>query len=154
MMAPPTNGHRILLYGQDSTLLHTRRLVLASAGFDVDTVCSLEQFLEFAEKADPLYELFILCHTVPVDERGQILPVAIKRTAGLYQLQRMEAPPRLVETASEIMANPDYVRTILSPVRQAKAGRRFSAGQAYRFAARSISFLQYCSFHGAACYSQ
>jgi hypothetical protein len=105
MIAPPANGHKILVYGNDSSLLHTRRLVLASAGFEVDTVSDLTQFRHFANSAEPPYELFILCHTVTEAERRQIGLIAVDRRVGLYQLERMEPPPLLVDTTSEIMSD-------------------------------------------------
>jgi hypothetical protein len=105
MSAPPTNGHRILVYGRDSSLLHTRRLVLAAAGYDTDTVSDLRLLRQFIERSDPPYELLILCHTVPVEERAVISSITRNAKLGLYQLQRMEPPPRLVGTASSLMQN-------------------------------------------------
>jgi DNA-binding response OmpR family regulator len=69
MFAPPTNGYRILVYGRDSTLLGTRRMLLASTGFETQTVSSLQQLRSALRDAEPPYELIILCHTVPPDER-------------------------------------------------------------------------------------
>jgi hypothetical protein len=105
MFAPPTNGYRILIYGQDSTLLETRRLLLASGGFRVNTVSNLRQFSHSVERAQPRYELFILCHTVPVEERSEIQSLAFAAEAGLYQLQLMEAPPRFIGTVSEMVSS-------------------------------------------------
>jgi len=95
MLAPPTDQFRILIYGKDSTLLETRRLLLASSGFRVRTVSSMEQ-LHFIVNAEEKYELFILCHTIPEEERVNIRGMAIRNGVGLYQLERMEAPPRFI----------------------------------------------------------
>jgi hypothetical protein len=105
MFAPPTNGYRILIYGRDSTLLETRRLVLASSGFRVDTVSTLQQFQRAVEQAQPPYELFILCHTVSAEEQEEIKALALGLNTGLYQLQRMECPPQFVDTVSEMVSN-------------------------------------------------
>ena len=135
IIAPPANGHKILVYGNDSTLLHTRRLVLASAGFEVDTVSSLRQFRRFADSAEPSYELFILCHTVVEEERRRIGLIAIDKRVGLYQLQRMEAPPHQVGTASEIISEPKGGRTLSSPLMRTMFAHPISTYQLYRFAA-------------------
>src|ERR1700733_8444775 len=104
MSAPPTNGYRILVYGRDSTLLDTRRLVLASSGFRVNTVSDLQQFQRSVEQARPPYELFILCHTVPPAELEIIRALAAGLGTGLYYLEKMEAPARLIHNASEMVA--------------------------------------------------
>jgi hypothetical protein len=106
MFAPPTNGYRILIYGRDSTLLETRRLILASSGFRVDTVSTLHKFQRAVEQAQPRYELFILCHTVPAQEQEEIRALAVSVNTGLYQLQRMEPPPQFIGTVSEMVSNP------------------------------------------------
>jgi len=92
MIAPPTNRYRILIYGRDFTLLETRRLLLASNGFRVNTVGDLKQFRYSVEQEQLPYELFILCHTVPEGERQAIRDMALRTSAGLYQLERMEQP--------------------------------------------------------------
>jgi hypothetical protein len=103
MIAPPTNGYRILIYGRDSTLLETRRLLLASSGFRVNIVSNLLEFRRSVDREQPGYELFILCHTVPDDERSVIEGVATRTDAGLYQLERMESPPRFIGRTSEML---------------------------------------------------
>jgi hypothetical protein len=103
MVAPPTNGYRILIYGRDSTLLETRRLLLASGGFRVNTVSNLLELRRSVERERPGYELFILCHTVPKEERQAIEDIASRIDAGLYQLERMESLPRFVNKISEML---------------------------------------------------
>jgi len=96
MTVPPTGEFRILIYGKDSILLETRRLLLASNGFRVSTVSNLEQLRVVADTEWPHYELFILCHTIPEEERLRIRGMAIRKGVGLYQLERMETPPRFI----------------------------------------------------------
>jgi hypothetical protein len=103
MVAPPTNGYRILIYGRDSTLLETRRLLLASGGFRVNTASDLPEFRSSVERERPGYELFILCHTVPKEERRIVEDMASHADAGLYQLERLESPPRFMGRISEML---------------------------------------------------
>jgi hypothetical protein len=105
MIAPPTNGYRILIYGQDSPLLETRRLLLASAGFRVNTVSNLRQLRDAVSQAQPPYELLILCHTVPLDQRETISSIALDAGAGVYQLDRGEQPIIFRRSVAEMMAN-------------------------------------------------
>jgi hypothetical protein len=100
MFAPPTNGYRILVYGRDSTLLETRRMLLASTGFEAETVSSLQQLRSALRNSEPPYELIIVCHTVPADERVEIQKLAARVRVGLYQLQLFEAPTRFIGTVS------------------------------------------------------
>jgi len=104
MIAPPTTGYRILIYVRDSTLLETRRLLLASAGFQVNTVCNLQKLGASVERERPLYELFIRCHTVPEEERRISGDVASRIDAGLYQLERLESPPQFVDRVSQMLS--------------------------------------------------
>lgn len=105
MIAPPTNGYRILIYGRDSTLLETRRLLLASGGFRVNIVSNLLQFRTSVERERPRHELFILCHTVPEEERLIIEEIASHTDAGLYQLERLENPPEFVGRISQMLCS-------------------------------------------------
>jgi hypothetical protein len=104
MIVPPTDEYRILIYGKDSTLLETRRLLLVSSGFHVYTVSSLQQFRTLVDRERRHYELFILCHTIPEEERTRIQGMAIRRGAGLYQLERMEEPPRFIGKVTHMSA--------------------------------------------------
>lgn len=104
MIAPPTNGYRILIYGRDSSLLETRRLLLASTGFRVNTVSDLRQFRFSIKREQPPYALFILCHTVPKEERAMIEELAVQTGAGLYQLERMEKPPQFIHRVAGILS--------------------------------------------------
>jgi hypothetical protein len=102
MFAPPTNGYRILIYGRDPALLETRRMLLASAGFEASTVSSIQQLRQSLRRAEPPYELIILCHTVPTDERIETRKLAEKTGIGLYQLEFLETPPRFISTVLEM----------------------------------------------------
>ncbi len=102
MFAPPTNGYRILIYGWDPALLETRRLLLASAGFEASAVSSIQELRQRLRWAEPPYQLIILCHTVPTEERIESRKLAEKMGIGLYQLDFLETPPRFIGTVSEM----------------------------------------------------
>jgi len=104
MIAPPTNGYRILIYARYLALMETRRLLLASDEYRVNTVGDLKQFRYSVEQEQPPYELFILCHTVPEDERQAIRVIALRTGAGLYQLERMVQPIRFIYNVSEMLS--------------------------------------------------
>jgi DNA-binding response OmpR family regulator len=61
----------ILIYGRDACLLETRCWVLESAGFEVSTTLDLEEAAKRIEAAR--VDLFILCHTLSVEECASIL---------------------------------------------------------------------------------
>jgi hypothetical protein len=63
--------HQILIYGHDSVLLRTRKLVLERAGFEVCASDALEE-VQGIFAAWPV-DLLILCHTVGLLERSRVL---------------------------------------------------------------------------------
>lgn len=85
------------------SLLETRRLLLVSSGFRAHSVPNLEQFQSEVDEEDSDWNLFILCHTIPKEERDRIYEIAIRAGAGLYQLERMEAPPRFIHKVSRML---------------------------------------------------
>lgn len=101
MLLPPTNGYRILIYGHDFTLLDTRRMLLASTGFHADTVSTLDELRFAVHHAQPPYELVILCHTISNDDREAVRQLIDKTATGLYQLDRLVAPKRFINTVYE-----------------------------------------------------
>src|SRR5271170_5927078 len=52
----------ILIYGYDNDLLHTRRLVLQQAGFNVEVLTRLKDVEEIAATHEA--DLLILCHSL------------------------------------------------------------------------------------------
>lgn len=103
MLLPPTNGYRILIYGRDFTLMDTRRLLLASAGFQADMVSSLAELRSVVRHAQPPYELVILCHTVPKEDRASVRHLMENVGAGLYQLERLVPPERFLNVVCRSM---------------------------------------------------
>ena len=64
----------ILICGNDTTLLDTRRWVLETARFRVETKSALSSILAALEQKSP--DLIVLCHTLTPDERSAILAAA------------------------------------------------------------------------------
>jgi hypothetical protein len=100
MFLPPTNGCRILIYGRDSTLLDTRRMLLASTGFQADTASSLDELRSEVRCAQPPYELVILCHTVSKEDRDSVHHLLENSGIGLYQLERLVHPEHFLNVVS------------------------------------------------------
>lgn len=100
MLLPPTNGHRLLIYGRDYTLLDTRRMLLASSGFQADIVSTLDQLRSAVRRAQPPYELVILCHTISREDRAVVRDLIEKTRIGLYQLEKLIPPKRFLTAVS------------------------------------------------------
>jgi hypothetical protein len=86
--------HRhILIYGHDSILLRTRKLLLEGAGFDVCASDALDE-VQRIFAAWPV-DLLILCHTVRSEERARILDVvdiSHKNLAILFLVADFQSP--------------------------------------------------------------
>jgi hypothetical protein len=100
MLLPPTNGYGILIYGRDFTLLDTRRMLLASWGFQADTVSTFDELRSAVYHAQPTYELLILCHTVSKEDRAMVRHLIENTGIGLYQLERLIPPKRFLNAVS------------------------------------------------------
>ncbi len=74
----------ILVYGQDSALLETRKLVLQHAGFDV-TVALEMQTAEEKLAAQP-FDLFILCHSLSLRNCEEALALTHTLRSGMKNL--------------------------------------------------------------------
>ena len=61
-----TSSSRILIFGHDSVLLETRSLVLLHSGFDVTVSLDLQKTADLL--ATRSFDLFILCHSLPVKD--------------------------------------------------------------------------------------
>ena len=117
MSRPPTH---ILVYGQDSALLETRKLVLEHAGFDVTVAVEMQAAKE--KLAARTFDLFILCHSLslrnceealalthslPPGMKNLILSTALSGCsggAGDVTLSAFADPRTLIETVSQLSA--------------------------------------------------
>jgi hypothetical protein len=96
---------RILVYGQEATLLATRRFLLLQAGFHVDTADSRQELELRIANAEPPYKLVVACHTVPLVERRRIEMAAAKSNMPLYQLDTAIDPENFLVRVSELVSN-------------------------------------------------
>jgi CheY-like chemotaxis protein len=70
---PPTSiqSALILNVGRDPVLLNTRRLLLESAGYLVESACSTKDAINQFRSGD--LDLVVLCHSVPEEERDYFI---------------------------------------------------------------------------------
>lgn len=68
----------ILAVGQDPSVLSTRCSILRSAGYLVRSSSSITEALDLFE--DPDFDLVLLCHSIPVQDRDRLTRVI--RSAG------------------------------------------------------------------------
>ena len=61
----------LLNVGQEPWLLHTRELLLRSAGYIVESAHSVEDAIHRFRAGD--FDLVILCHSVPAEERQRLV---------------------------------------------------------------------------------
>ena len=104
MTSSQPDPRRILTYGHDSVLLETRRLLLEHGGFVVDTANTSQEFEACIAEAHPPYGLYILCHTVPIEEQRNIAAEASKANTAVYQLTVATAPPDFLIRVSEMLS--------------------------------------------------
>jgi hypothetical protein len=104
MTSSQPDPRRILTYGHDSVLLETRRLLLEHGGFVVDTANSSQEFEACIAQAQPPYKLYILCHTVPIEEQRKIGAEASQVNTAVYQLTVATAPPDFLIRVSELLS--------------------------------------------------
>ena len=110
----PSSGY-ILIYGYDIDLLHTRRLVLQQAGFNVDVLTRLKDVEEIAATHEA--DLLILCHSLSPDECKKALKLAHSRQRALKCLVLVTRAPvcRLGE-GDELLSSFDGPGALVSAV--------------------------------------
>jgi DNA-binding response OmpR family regulator len=80
-VTPPS---RVLIFGHDSALIETRRLLLLHTGFDVIVALDLRKTAELL--ATRSFDLFILCHSLPLKDCEGALALAHSLHSGLKNL--------------------------------------------------------------------
>jgi CheY-like chemotaxis protein len=71
--SPNISATLILSVGRDAALLSTRDLLLQSAGYIVESSCSIEEATDRFRTGD--FDLVILCHSIPERERQRLVQV-------------------------------------------------------------------------------
>lgn len=93
--------HHLAFYGEDSTLLDTRRLLLNREGYDVDTVVTERSFADIMRSA-ARYSLVILCYTLP-DARATAHAIAGRAGVPVWQLESLMGPPKFLAAVSKAL---------------------------------------------------
>jgi hypothetical protein len=94
---------RVITYGRDPVLLDTRKMLLRTLNLDVDIVADHEAFERMLASYANEYELVIICHTVPEDERNQISTRVDLREVPVYQVAPLVMPPAFLEQVSQYL---------------------------------------------------
>jgi hypothetical protein len=83
---------RVLTYGRDEVLLKTRQDLLKTIGIKTDVSLNADEFPHCITASERGYDLFILCHTVPEQERELIVEAADGSNVEIYVLNGLVLP--------------------------------------------------------------
>ena len=100
---PSQSPTRILTYGYDAVLLDTRRLLLAQAGYDSESVANPHEFEAALAALKPAYGLLILCHTVPEEEQTTISASVEQTDVPLYRVPALVPPTEFLAHVSGLL---------------------------------------------------
>jgi hypothetical protein len=103
MLSSQPDSRRILTYGRDETLLHTRRLLLEQAGYMVDTASTPGSFQSHLAGAKSPYSLLILCHTIATQEQHEISSGLSSETA-VYLLKAPASPAVFLKQVANLVS--------------------------------------------------
>ena len=103
MLSSQPDSRRILTYGLDEALLHTRQLLLEQAGYTVDTASTPESFHAYMAGAETAYSLLILCHTIATPEQEKISSGLSSQTA-VYRLKEPVSPSVFLKQVGEMVS--------------------------------------------------
>jgi hypothetical protein len=106
-MPPPSTGPcRILAYGQDETLLMTRKAILeVAAGLKSDTAKSAEDFLDCIRSSERGYDIFILCHSIPCDQQQIIQDEANGSGVQIYTMTGLVEPHKFIADVRAMLSD-------------------------------------------------
>jgi hypothetical protein len=99
----PPNSGRILLFGQDASLLEIRAMVLQSAGMTADIVVDIDEFRVRITAPSLLYDVVVCCHTVSEAERNEITKLSHGSRMNLITLEHLVGPTELIEQVSNLI---------------------------------------------------
>jgi DNA-binding response OmpR family regulator len=116
MLSRSPNSKRVLSISYDVSLLRTRRGLLEQAGFEVASASDLSQALKLCQGSDSRFDLVILGHSVPPEEKKEFIACLKQHSeAPILALLKPNEPP--VEGAARSVESMD-VPLFLSAVRQ------------------------------------
>ena len=115
-----TSSSRILIFGHDSVLLETRRLVLLHSGFDVTVALDVQKTADLL--ATRSFDLFILCHSLSVKDCESALALAHSLDSGMKTMILDTALTGCAGTAEDVVLGP-FIRpqTLIDTVNQLSA---------------------------------
>jgi hypothetical protein len=89
----------ILLYGRDSRLLETRRLVLEASGYQLLVATKLSEVEQIV--SIHLVHLIIICHTISLEECGRALGLTSSQQPAIRSLILISDTPSYPSAADE-----------------------------------------------------
>jgi hypothetical protein len=92
---------KILLYGLDADLQKTRGMLLAEAGYAIDTAEDWPSYRRYLDHDNNEYWLILLCHTIHDDEREKCEALAGDHKIRVYALTAAIAPQEFIRQISE-----------------------------------------------------
>jgi hypothetical protein len=95
---------RVLIYGSDETLLRTRQEVLRFAGFPSDITTDGQSFMGHITETAREFHLFILCHSVPVNEQPSFALAAERAHVELMVLEGLVLPADFISAVRGLAA--------------------------------------------------
>ena len=90
------------MYGLDPVLLETRKLILEHAGFSAESAHSREKFDSYA--STNAYDLWVLCHTVPEDQKVQLSRFAADRNVQILHISVMLSPEAFLDDVRRVLS--------------------------------------------------
>jgi hypothetical protein len=97
-----SNSCRVLTYGRDEVLLKTRQALLATVGIKTDLSLNADEFLHCITSSERGYDLFILCHTVPPEDRKVIVEAANGSDVEIYVLDNIVLPGQFLTHVQQL----------------------------------------------------
>ena len=107
MACDVNNRFWILTFGLDSSLLYTRELLLASAGYCSDTASKGSE-VSAALRSNRPYKVILLCHTVGLDDRNWVQKVVQQLRPGtpIYIMTKSLYPAAFLAHFNEFIGAP------------------------------------------------
>ena len=93
---------RVLTYGIDEVLLKTRQTLLGKVGIKTDLMMNEKEFLGCITASERRYNLFIICHSVPLEEQQVIIQSASGSDAEIYAIRDFVFPDQFLKDVQKL----------------------------------------------------
>jgi CheY-like chemotaxis protein len=108
---------RVLSVSYDDLLLRMRQMILENAGYTVVSALGFEKGLEECKKAG--FDLFILGHSIPYEEKGEMVKTFRQACTGVViSLQRGASEPRVVTADFHVDPYPEPLLKLIGELRR------------------------------------